>query len=445
MHLLSRVDPGNNAFSGSLILSGGALHATLGGLYGSVTASHYFDNASDKSLSMGSISIDSYVSSDSGTFFAGGLVGKAGAGISLSIKGYENKTSFNLNQETALNARYVCIGGILGGCDIDEEDGAVQNLTLEDNTNSGAITLLYASGVGSRFRHGLFGGMVGFINGPASITGCMNNAAVGAADAKGYARCGATSNDYCEITGGIAGMARGGNLSIKSCVNTAPVTNLHYSNRPSTSTYDGYYCSQASGGILGVFNYLPTPENFTLTIDGCTNSVSGQVLCFRGYSGGVVGYCRNATITNSSSSGNQSATANDNAYYRGGIAGGVIKTTVRDCWSKCSINSGAGGSAEAAFTGGIVGWVMGDDPVTVEKCSFFGTIFCTLSGTKPIYPGGIVASAKANTVVKDCKYGGKVQDVAISANNYNTSSYIVGNYAQAQCTITGIEYWTGNN
>lgn len=444
---------GNNTFNGSLTLGASVSKGNIGGLYGLVASDRTFDYAQDKSISMGSIRINSYASSDQDTFlYVGGMVGKAQAGINLAFNGYENKSNFFLSQTASLFARYICIGGILGGCDYDDEDGAVASLQIENVNNTGSLTLRYGSGR-SNIRHGLFGGIVGFINGPAKLVGCTNNANIGMADTSkdesgtsGGARAGAASNDYAHILGGVVGYAKGGNLVLESCSNGAPVTNLHYTNRPSTSTSDGMYCSQVAGGILGAFCYAPNPSgNYTLTITSCTNSANGQVLCFRGYSGGIVGFARNATITGSSSSGFQAAAANDNAYYRGGIVGGAYNTTIQDCWAKCNINSGAGGSAEAAFSGGILGWALGEDPILIQNCAYTGTLKCTPSGSKPVYPGGIIASASANTVINNCKYGGVIQDVTISANNAPQPTYAVGNYAtDPGCTINGLEYWDGN-
>ena len=443
---------GNNTFNGSIVLGGGALEACVGGLYGSIENSRTFDSAQDKSMSMGSIRVNSYESSENTYIYVGGLAGKALPGIALSFAGYENKTNILLDQSAGLSARYLCAGGILGGCSVPDEEGALASLKIEGATNTGSIKLRYVNGVSCRLRHGLFGGIVGFVNGPATIKDCTNSAEVGTADTEkdeegnaGYSRVGNGSNDYCQIIGGIAGYVKGGNQVFDGCVNIASVHNLHYSNRPSTSTYDGMYSSQAVGGILGAFNYVPDPEDsFTLTIRSCTNNVKGDILNFRGYAGGVVGFCRNATITGSSSSGFQAATSNDNAFYRGGIAGGVIKTTVGDCWAKCSINSGAGGSAEAAFSGGIVGRALGSDPVKIQDCKYFGTVKGTQSGTKPVYSGGIISEATGKTTITNCKYGGTVQTTEISVNNVTNPAYVVGNYStNPGCTISGIDYWDG--
>lgn len=444
-YLPEDVDASGNTFSGKVTLGGNAKVACLGGLYGRIDSDRTFNFSTDASVSMGAINIDSYLNNNTEThIYAGGFVGKIQPGVELKASGYDIQTGFHLDMSKNLTVKYICMGGFLGSCDPYEPAG---KLTLEDISSSGAVTILYSatSTIGSRIRHGHFGGIVGYINGPGSITGCLNTGAIGAVDPEGNARCAAASNDYNEIIGGIIGCAKGGSLTIESCTNNAPITNLHYSNRPSTSVYDGMFSSQVAGGIIGAFSYFEADAKASLTIQSCVNSDRGQVLCFRGYSGGIVGYCQNATITDCSSSGSQAAATNDNAYYRGGIAAGVRKSTIKDCWAKCSISSGSGGSAEAAFSGGIVGWVKSTDiteeepkDVTViEGCKFYG-ILKAQTGSKPDYPGGILAAGEDNTVVKDCQFGGKIQDVDIS--NGNIQSHVIGN---GKGKVDGISYWNG--
>ena len=448
--VISGAKVGNNTFNGNIILAGAAAQANVGGLYGSIACNKEFNFSADKSISTGSIRVNSYESGNDTYVYVGGLIGKILPGLNVTLSGYQSKCGILLNQSAALTSRYICAGGILGGCDYQDEDGAVASLKIENAESIGSISVRYGTGK-NNVRHGLYGGIVGFINGPASILGCTNSGAVGAADTSkdesgeaGNARCGASSNDFNQILGGIVGYAKGGNQIIDGCANDGPVTNLHYTNRPSTSEADGMLCAQVAGGILGAFSYVKEPQdNFTVAIRSCNNSTSGQVLNFRGFSGGVVGFARNATITDCSSQGFQAASANDNAYYRGGIIGGVINSTVSDSWAKCSINSGAGGSAEAAFSGGIAGYVMGTAPVTIKNCSYNGTLKSTKSGEKPIYPGGLVSFATDKTVITNCKYGGVIQDIEITVNNVSTLSYAVGNYDASGCSISGTEYWDG--
>jgi hypothetical protein len=438
--LIEGATAGNNSFNGKLVLSGNAKEATLGGLYGRVDSDRTFDVGTDKSITIGEISLDSFLNDNVNThIYAGGFIGKIQPGVALTAKGYETQTTIHLDLSQNITTHYICLGGFLGSCDPVE---AAKSVSFEDITNSGSITLLYSttSTVGARMRHGHFGGIAGYINCGGSVKSCTNQGAIGAADSAGNVRCAASSNDYNEIIGGIIGCAKGGSLTIESCLNAAPITNLHYSNRPSTATYDGMFSSQAAGGILGAFSYFEADAAASLTIKSCINSDKGQVLNFRGYAGGIVGYCQNATITDCNSSGAQAAASNDNAYYRGGIAGGIRKSTIKNSWASCPITSGSGGSAEAAFSGGIAGWVKSDDLVTIENCSYYGVLKSATSTTKPSYPGGILGAGVENTVIKDCKYGGSIQGIDINDNNVAAKKNVIGNETG---NISGITYWNG--
>lgn len=431
----------NNSFNGKLVLSGNAKDVALGGLYGRVDTDWTFDSNTDKSITIGEINLDSYLNDNVNTYiYAGGFIGKIQPEVALSAKGYETQTTIHLDLSNNITTRYICLGGFLGSCD---PETAAKSVSFEDITNTGSITLMYSttSSVGARMRHGHFGGIAGYINCGGTLKNCTNQGAIGAADTNGNSRCAASSNDYNEIIGGIVGCAKGGSLTIESCLNAAPITNLHYSNRPSTSTYDGMFSSQAAGGIIGAFSYFEADAAASITIKSCVNSNKGQVLNFRGYSGGIVGYCQNATITDCNSSGGQAAATNDNAYYRGGIAGGIRKGSIKNSWANCPISSGSGGSAEAAFSGGIAGWVKSDDVVTIENCSFFGVLKSAVSSTKPSYPGGILGAGVENTVIKDCKYGGSIQGIDINDNNVSSKKNVIGNETGI---ISGtITYWNG--
>ena len=105
----------NNSFMGKVTLGGSSLNVILGGLYGSVFSDRNFDNVSDKSVTLGNISIDSFAGSATTEVFAGGFIGKAEADVALSFKGYECQTNISLDQKTSRTASYVCLGGVLGG------------------------------------------------------------------------------------------------------------------------------------------------------------------------------------------------------------------------------------------------------------------------------------------------------------------------------------------
>ena len=115
---------------------------------------------------------------------------------------------------------------------------------------------------------------------------------------------------------------------------------------------------------------------------------------------------------------------------------------VSDCEVKCSMHSASQGGATGS-PGGIVsidlnGDVSGNNAtsgsVTIQNCSYFGSI----DGAGTPTNAGIIGIASDVTVVKDCKYGGKQQGVDVSENN--VASFITGN---GKGTVSGVTYWNG--
>ena len=426
----------NNSFMGTLTLGGNAGYAALGGLYGQVLCDHSFDGASDKSVTLGNIDINSFRPAETATFvFAGGFVGLVPEGISLTFKDYEAQTNFTTDFATAeMTAKQLSIGGFIGGCDPSAE---VNSLSCTNLVSSGTIGFKYSTSVTCHVRRVMIGGIAGYVNGPSVFENCTNKGEIGK-DLATQWYC-ARSNGYSELAGGIAGYVHGGNARFTGCINQGSISNHIYNNNGTTGVYDGMYTPPVSGGILGGFNYGTTRENFTLTVTSCTNAK--EIFSYRGYTGGIVGYCYNANISSSNSQGRLSNGANDQNAYRGGIAGAAGKASVKDSWATCDITALVYGSADYGCAGGILGLATSGDPVTIDGCSYYGTVKSDKKATtKPEYPGGILGMGQANSVVKNCKYGGSVQGVEISENNVGTLKNVIGNEAG---TISGITYWNG--
>ena len=422
-----------NAFLGTIILAGAAAKVDIGGLYGVVSSgTRTFDNASDKSLAMGSIEIESYLSDRTETFIlAGGMVGRAGTGVTLGIKGYEVQTNFTMKETSAIYSALFATGGALGGCRLDDEKAA--SITIDDVKNSGVTTINYPSGIKTQHLLGFHGGVAGFINGPAVIKDCTNEGGIGKTGSNG-----ASSNDLLKMIGGIVGGAEGGDMNISGCVNKGTLYCGQYCNRLPKVTYQGRYCTAGAAGIIGVFEYTPTPSGSKITIDKCSSL--NALGAYRGYTAGMVCYANNATITNCVSRGDMLGT---NSSHKGGIAGALTGTcVVSDCEVKCSMHSASQGGATGS-PGGIVsidlnGDVSGNNAtsgsVTIQNCSYFGSI----DGAGTPTNAGIIGIASDVTVVKDCKYGGKQQGVDVSENN--VASFITGN---GKGTVSGVTYWNG--
>ena len=435
--LVAGATVGNNSFMGTINLGGNAELVILGGLYGMINSDRSFDSASDKSVQLGTININSFRSAATTNIFAGGFAGRVEGAKSLELKGYEVQTNINIDcAGSAKQAKYFCVGGLLGGCDPLE---AATSLTFHSIESSGTIKIKYDTGVTCQVRRMWLGGIAGYVNGPASFKDCSNKGEVGKYEGGSYS---ARSNGYGEISGGIAGYAHGGNVSFENCVNQGIISNQLYNNNGVTGVFEGMYTPLVAGGILGAFNYGTSVEPFNLSIYTCTNAK--DILAYRGYTGGIVGYCYNATVANCNNIGRLSNGTVDLSAYRGGIAGSAGNSVIMNCTATCDILAKVYGSADYGCAGGILGIAREDvnsgDKVLVLECSFFGSVKADkVSTDKPEYAGGIVAMSNDECTIADCKFGGNVQGIDISANN--VAANVVGN---GKGVISGVGYWSGN-
>ena len=429
-----------NSFLGSITLGGACQNVRIGGLYGTAPSGSWtFDFSTDKSLVSGAINIDSFLANASSRIFAGGLIGLIGKDTALSVKGYTVETAFTIDYSSVRTGEYLCTGGILGSCEPDELSGT---LVFENITNQGTLKEKIAGSVAINVKRNCLGGIAGLVDGPATFMGCTNQADLGLdtvamSDANSNLHT-ANSNNYTMILGGIAGHCYGADMTFSGCTNQAVLTNRLYTNRPAGHTNGNYYDSLVSGGIVGSFNFKPTPQEKTITITNCNST--GNIDSYRGYLGGIVGYAYGAVITGCNWSG--IASKNFQASYKGGIAGGLGKATVKDCTAKGDLHAVKAGSAVSGDAGGIVAHVMAGDAVTVEGCSYFGSLeFSKASGDLVGFTGGIVAVGEENTVVKDCRYGGKLQGVDVSTNSVSELTNVIGN---GLGSASGITYWNGS-
>lgn len=430
--LLEKTTVSNNSFMGTIALGGTSSNVILGGIYGIVNSDRTFDTASDKSITLGNISIDSYSSSETTEIYAGGFVGKAAANVALSFKGYECNTNVTLDQTVDRQSSYLLIGGVLGGCDPTEKSKSV---TFENVSNMGSYANLYAAtAVTSKVLRGLSGGIAGFVNAEYTLfKSCVNNGEIGKL-AQGANS--ANTKGYISVYGGIAGVVMGGDADFIKCENKGDIINKHYSNHIPGNTSSGWHSPCIAAGILGAFDYMVTSNSKTLKIENCQNS--GFIQAYRGLAGGIVGFARNAEIkscTNYGSLGQNSASSNNSAY-KGGIASCISKSTIKDCVAKCNVFTSNPASAVQS-SGGILSISYGG-AVTIENCSYYGTLSVNQTA-QPSACGGIVSTAEEDTIVKDCKFGGNVNGITISANNVAATA--VGN-GLGSCT--NITLWDGN-
>jgi len=419
----------DNSFMGGIVLGGNVVRSYLGGLYGSILSDRSFDGAADKSISLGSITLDSFQSGASTQVHAGGFAGLAGPGVTLAFKGYEFQTNIHLDQTANRQASFVCIGGVLGGCDPDDPAASV---SFENLSNLGTISTAYKdASTGSQILRCFEGGIAGFVNGNALFKGCSNDGEIGRITSTQITN--ANTKHYIFLFGGIAGCVMGGNATFDDCLNKGKISVNHYSNSIPGNVSNGWYSACGAAGILGAFDYKPESESGTLTMSACTNT--GNTHAYRGTSAGIVCFARKATISDCSSTCNQDM-ANSNAPNKGGIAAWLSQSTVSGCTAKGNVFCSNPASAVQS-PGGIVSLSV-EGGVKISGCSYYGVLSVN-KGSEPNNCGGIIATAEEDTIVENCKYGGKVNGMDISENN--VGQYAVGNGAGK---VSGISLWNGN-
>ena len=451
---------GSNSFMGTLTMASGATSQMIfGGLYGKILADRTFDKASDKSVSLGTININSYTGSATTSLFVGGFVGRAEAGVALSFNGYENQTSFSYDQTANARATlYACFGGILGGCDPGNK---VKSVTFENISNQGTFTTEYNSANTVSLYHGFVGGIAGFINGDATFVNCKNQGELGKRLSDSNNK---RSNGYNMIFGGVAASIIGGDAKFTKCENVAKITNAFYSNHfigysrsqdtttkiwsdtgwIDNTTKDGnsvtWYSPCTTAGILGAFDYRPTSVSGQLTMTECVNSAS--IFGLRGNTAGVVGYARNATISSCTNTGDLPSYYNDGKNHdspnKGGIAARLDNAKVSNCVVKCHIYACVAGSAKYNLAGGVVSLAQGT--VDIDGCSYYGEMVILRATEKTPAVGGVLSEVGPDAVVSitNCKLGGSIDGAPVNANNVASLAIALG-----EATVTGITLWNG--
>ena len=444
-----------NSFLGKIELNGSVQKLFAGGLYGIIPeGDRTFDASSDKSVSLGNITLTNYYSNANTRLFIGGYIGKLEDGCSLTVNGMESQTKIDIDYTTVRTGEYLIVGGFLGGCEPDHTAEEYGNLSFTDASNSGEFSFNYKTSVAVNIRRNCLGGLVGLVCGPATFTQCSNKATLGVAKGEAY---NANSNSYTMIMGGIAGHCYGGDMTFEGCTNDAKVATDFYSNRPAGHSVGNYFSSIATGGIIGTFNYKPNPQSYKLTVKNCSSK--GFLSSMRGYIGGIAAYAYNAEFINCSWEGGSYALTIDTnkkeadnlASYKGGIAGGAGNATFTDCTAKGNLRAYRYGSALSADPGGIVGHVInGTDLaafagtfVTLTNCAYFGEIsfdpVTITTAAQHGYPGGLIGCSTAESTAENCRYGGKIQSVEVTSNTVDL--YAFGN---GLGTATNTQLWSGN-
>ena len=180
---------------------------------------------------------------------------------------------------------------------------------------------------------------------------------------------------------------------------------------------DGNYTPGPSSAALTEWSPMGV-SNFTVyagTFDGAGHTIQG-VYCnsYRGASG-LFGYIDGATIQGVRVTGYFNA---NNAEQAGCIAALAKSSRITGCVSTASIN---GHHSFQSSTGGIVG--IADSSTQVSDCINYGTVKCTPSNYYATFAGGIVGCLADYSTVTNCSNFGTIIGLV---NSSSTQTIYVG-------------------
>ena len=341
------------------------------------------DGAVLKNISISSANV-------SGGKFTAGLVGYAkGDGLAIQNCSIASSTISDTGHDYG-------VGGLIGGL----YGGTVTGCSGTDLTIS-------TSASGKRY----FGGLISYINGVVTVSGCSLN--------------GETTITNAYLTGGIIGQINNADATVTDCHNHSNISAsgcnyiggiCGYSTVGNVSycTNDGSISGANSiGGIIGQFN--GTGANVT----GCENT--GDITATSNYAGGVVAYIKGGNVSNCRSD----ATVIAAGTAAGGLIGGIegnLGIKVQSCFAKGNVKG-------TSQVGGFVGNMQADAAYIVNSLAAANVVATGKEGNQAA--GGFVGYLKNSTNGKNAWIGNcAVYDVIVKAPNQtsNTSPVRVGGF-----------------
>ena len=428
----------SQANASDLEIEGGNLNAYAGGLAAYVVdgVSLNFDFSKDTGKFEGTIKAGNGEANASANVIVGGLIGCTESALTVNNLHYNGTITANLTNVT--KGTYYAYAGVVGW--------AKESVTITNSTTAGGIDVPKTTTIPNIQM--CYGGFVGLAEMNTTITGCENSMNILFA-----ANTPSKSNGYPSHMGGIAGRIKAGTVLIENCKNTGNFQNYHYNNNwyldlKPVATAGAAGKPSSAGGILGSYGFHSSLDIIedNITIKGCTSIC--KVQANRGIVAGIAGFVANATIEGCSFEGNMLATGTQYNPYAAGIVGVAIDSTIKNCSAKADMQSAPGGSCHIR-QGGIAAWIFTSN---VEGCEYYGnTTFVesaasSASSINDDFCGGIVGLVHDDTcVIKNCQFGGNLNGVAITANNYN--NYVIGTATQGgwtvNPTIEGCSFWGG--
>lgn len=394
-------------------------------------------------------------------------------GTDLVLKDNSNTGDLSVN----CGARYVSMGGLIG----NTNNKSMLPLDLEGDEFAGTLTIASMEDTNST-NISQFGGVIGLYQSTnftplvitnATFTGSIEYSSktvkihrnylggiVGVADAlqiskstnKGsieHTARSVSNKNFPYALGGIVGAIRAGESSVVDCHNTGALQQWVYNNKEFGATHQ----ANIFGGILGGYGYdLTYPGTnadnhahhtinpVSITISDCTNT--GDMGSYRGLMGGIVGYVVKGAVSDCSVECNLYANTAFGSPQTGGIAGAADDSTISNCWCKSDITAKLAGSLFAR-AGGVAAFLINGSKLS--NCAYYGSV-AYVENANNSFSGGMAAEVYGAAVtIENCKFGGSVQGVEITADIID--SYVIGEGSvsgtNGDANISGITVWDG--
>ena len=426
-----KLENNTQANAADIKIEGGNTTIYAGGLAAYVATDEglTLDYTKDTGSILGTIHAGNAENTANSTVAVGGVIGYADCPITINSLHYNGTITSDLTNVTA--GSYYAYAGFVGW--------SAGTLDVSASTVSGAIDIPSTKQKTKCYM--CYGGIVGLAESNVTIKDCENSM-----DIVFAANTASNSNQYpCHI-GGIAGRITMGTTWIENCKNSGKLVNRHYNNNLYVDIFDGNPDGKpnATGGILGSFGFLnDLGSNDTVTIKNCSSS--NLIAALRAMTAGIAGYVCNGYIDNCSYNGlitpSNTGLTQYNQYV-GGIVSVAVDSTIKNCTAKLDMESTGGGSCHIR-QGGIASWIRGT--TTISDCAFYGTTKYTATA-QSAFSGGIVGLVHNDgCTISNCKFGGNINGVTISAGN--CSDYVYGiaslNNWPITPTIENITYWDG--
>ncbi|SHI14252.1 Listeria/Bacterioides repeat-containing protein [Sporobacter termitidis DSM 10068] len=392
-------------------------------------------------------------SSISGRNCAGGLIGRAGYGISvvgcetLATGASEGLPAANVSVRGAGTA-----GGLVGLLEAKPE-GATPVICVQDSVSRAVVETTgssaagsYGGGVAGRMEAGTAvqncrnegpvssyqysGGIVGAMDKLAAVTGCVNSAAVEAGSGRYVGGIAGAADDGCVFTGcvneqtgtisqtsclgGIVGFASAA-VSLADCKNEAAITG--------TSDY--------IGGILGQAGEMNAYGLAAFTKCSNSGAIKGGSNV-GGVAGGVAGSSScyiSAQLADCTNSGG--VTGADNL---GGIVG-LANYSTQKVPTKLSGCSNSGTVSGTGVSVGGVGGSVGGNYIVVENCSNLGSVSSTTNRAAGIL-GGTSPNASSYWKIIGCSNSGNIEGKTAYGIAYTIRQYAAAENCRNSGTVT---------